>query len=295
MRSNNKVSIIIPVFNSQNFLEKSLNSVLNQTYTDIEVFCINDGSTDDSLNILESFADQINIIDQKNQGLASALNAGIDSVTGKWFKWFSPDDIMYPENIENLVKEIKTQPDNTIIYSNWDIIDEKGKKLRSFSESNYNDLDIFNFNIRLLDGQQINVNTTLIPSSIFSTGLRMNTLIDPILVDYDFFLRAGLLHQVKFHLLEKSLIQFRVHEGQLSHKKITESLKNLEKTRDDILSNFDEKTKNNYLKNLKIFRKKKSFSKKLLESGLKLSTALLPNSTTDRMLVFYLNKMRKTR
>jgi len=51
--------------------------------------------------------------------------------------------------------------ENTIIYSNWELIDEKNKKLRDFSESNYNKLSNFEFNVRLLDGQQINVNTTL--------------------------------------------------------------------------------------------------------------------------------------
>ena len=292
--NNNKVSVIIPVYNSEKFLADSLDSVLNQTYSDYEVICIDDGSTDKSGKILEQYSDKITIITQKNSGLASALNAGIDKMDGNWFKWFSPDDVMYPETIEILVNVAKKY-DNAIIYSNWDIIDENGKKLRSFSETNYNDLDIFDFNVKLLDGQQINVNTTLVPKSIFANGFRMNNKIDPVLVDYNFFLTEGVLHQTKFFLLEKPLIQFRVHKSQLSHKNIVSSLNNLETVKENILSNLDRKTKSQYFEKLKNYQKNKSISKKSLESGLKLISNILPPSTTDKILIFYLNKIRSSR
>jgi len=216
-------------------------------------------------------------------------------MNGNWFKWFSPDDIMYPDAIENLINTAKNVDENTIIYSNWDIINEEGKKLRSFSETNYNDLDIFDFNTRLLDGQQINVNTALIPTSLFSKGLKMNTAINPVLIDYDIFLRSGLLYQTKFYLVEKSLIKFRVHEKQLSHQNILNSLKDLEVVKDEILCKVDEKTKEHYLEKLRNFRKKKPISRKSMELGLKLTSSILPNSLTDKMLVFYLNKIRRNR
>jgi len=288
-----KVSIIIPVYNSEEFLKESIDSLLSQTYSNIEIICVNDGSTDGSLDILEQFSDDISIITQQNNGLASALNAGIEAMSGKWFKWFSPDDKMYPSAIETSVDTAKNFDDNTIIYSNWDIIDETGKNLRSFTESNYNNLDVFDFNVRLIDGQQINVNTTLIPS-ILKKNLRMNVDIDPVLVDYDFFLRAGLLHHTKFYLINESLIEFRVHKSQLSHQKISKSLQNLEFIREDILSNLDVKLKNQYLAELKSYQKKKPISKKSLETGLKLISAL-PDSVTDKILVFYLNKLRSGR
>ena len=164
------VSVVIPVYNSEKFLAESIESVLNQTYKNIEVITIDDGSTDKSLDILQQFSDKITIISQPNQGLTAALRAGIKKINGKWFKWFSPDDVLYPDAIEILVNEIKKFTDNTIIYSNWDLIDENNKKLRNFSESNYNELNNFEFNVRLLDGQQININTTLIPSSLFERG-----------------------------------------------------------------------------------------------------------------------------
>jgi len=160
------VSVIIPVYNSAQFLKESLESVLNQTYQNIEIICIDDGSTDNSLEILESYSDKITIISQENKGLASALNTGIKQMKGDWFKWFSPDDVMYPYTIETLIDTAKKYS-NTIVYSNWDIINEKGNTIRNFHESNYNELSNFEYNIRLLDGRQINVNTTLIPLSLF--------------------------------------------------------------------------------------------------------------------------------
>ena len=294
MEKNGLVSVVIPVYNSEKFLIQCLESVLNQTYKNIEIICVDDGSTDNSPKILQKYSDKITIISQENQGLASALNAGIKAMKGSWFKWFSPDDIMYPKAIETLVNTAKNLKDNTIIYSNWDIIDKSGKKLRSFEESNYNNLNSFDFNVRLLDGQQINVNTTLIPNLLFP-NLIMNKDIDPVLIDYDFFLNAGLLNKTKFYLVEKPLIKFRVHENQLSHKNILKSLENLESVQDTILSKIDESIKIQYLEALEIYKKNKSISKKSMESGLKLISSLLPSSATDKILVFYLNKIRRSR
>jgi len=290
----NLVSIIIPVYNSEKFLKESIKSVLNQTYQKIEIIVIDDGSTDNSLEILQQFKNELTIIHQENQGLASALNEGIKQANGKWFKWFSPDDIMCPLAIETLVDNAQKMDGNTIFYSNWDIIDEAGKKIRSFTESNYNNLDPFDFNVRLIDGQQINVNTSLFPSFLLK-NLKMNSDIDPVLVDYDFFLRAGLLHDTKFYLIEKPLIEFRVHQSQLSHQNITSSLKNLKFVSDNILSELPEEKMNQYKKSLKKYEKTKSISKKSLETGLKLISNLLPETTTEKILVFYLNKIRRTR
>lgn len=102
-----KVSVIIPVFNSEKFLKESIESILAQTYPNLEIVAVNDGSTDGSLTILENYSDKIIIISQDNKGLASALTTGINQMSGKWLKWFSPDDIMKPETISMLVNATK--------------------------------------------------------------------------------------------------------------------------------------------------------------------------------------------
>ena len=240
------VSVIIPVYNSEKFLKESIESVLSQTYHDIEIITINDGSTDDSIKILNQYSDKIILIDQKNCGLAEAVNAGLRKMSGKWMKWLSPDDILYPNAIEILVKEAKKLPENTIIYSNWEMINEKGKKMRDFYESNYNNLDNFDFNVKLLDAQQINVNTVLIHTSLFNQGCIMRSLDDTAAIDYDFFLRSAILYDIKFHLVEKNLLKYRIHKNQTSHKHILKSLQYLEKIKKDILSELDEKTQDKY-------------------------------------------------
>lgn len=89
------VSIIIPVYNVEKYLKRCLDSVINQTYSNIEIILVNDGSTDNSLNICINYANQdnrIKLISQKNQGLSAARNVGIDSATGNYLMFLDSDD-----------------------------------------------------------------------------------------------------------------------------------------------------------------------------------------------------------
>lgn len=291
--SSELVSIVIPVYNSEKYLEKCLNSILTQTYQNIEIIVVNDGSTDSSPEILKKYSDNVIILSQKNSGLASALNLGINKMRGRWFKWFSPDDIMYPYTIETLVDEAKKYPDDTIIYSNWTIIDATGNILREFHESNYNDLLEFDYNVRLLDGQQINVNTTLIPFSLFDK-CNIRKLDDPVAIDYDFFLYSALLHDTKFHLISKPLIKYRIHPTQLSHKNISKTMGYISKIKNEILIQLDDSMKIKYAHELEKYQKTKPTKQKTMEFGMKILSSA-PSWVSDRLLIFYLNKIRQNR
>ena len=287
------VSVVIPVYNSEKFLEECLDSILTQTYQNIEIIAVDDGSTDSSPDILERYSDKINIISQKNQGLASALNLGISKMKGDWFKWFSPDDVMHSNTIETLIDEAKNHSDNVILYSNWNIIDDTGNTLREFHESNYNELSEFDFNLRLLDGQQINVNTTLIPA-IFLKKYSIRKLDDPVAIDYDFFLRSALLHDVKFHLISQPLVNYRIHSAQLSHKNISKTLNYISEIKDEILMKLDEPLRIKYNHGLEQYKKTKPTKTKTLEFGMKLLSSA-PTWASDRLLMLYLNKIRHNR
>ena len=286
------VSVIIPVYNSAQFLKESLESVINQTYPNIEIICINDGSTDNSLEILQQYSDKITIISQENHGLAFALNIGIKQMKGDWFKWFSPDDVMYSYAIKTLVDEAKNNP-NTIFYSNWEIINENGKKLREFQESNYNDLSNFEYNIRLLDGQLINVNTALIPSSLFEINSILD-LADHVAIDYDFFLSSALLHDTKFYLISKTLIKYRIHSNQLSHKNILKTMDYISKIKNEILMQLDDSMRIKYIDELEKYQKTRPIKQKTLKFGMKIFS-FMPSWISDGILIFYLNKIRKNR
>jgi len=287
------VSVVIPVYNSEKFLEECLDSILTQTYQNIEIIAVDDGSTDSSPDILERYSDKINIISQKNQGLASALNLGISKMKGDWFKWFSPDDVMHSNTIKTLIDETKNHSDNIILYSNWNIIDDTGNTLREFHESNYNELSEFDFNLRLLDGQQINVNTTLIPA-IFLKKYGIRELDEPVAIDYDFFLRSALLHDVRFHLISQPLVKYRIHSDQLSHKNISKTLNYISEIKDEILMKLDEPLRIKYNHGLEQYKKTKPTKTKTLEFGMKLLSSA-PTWASDRVLMLYLNKIRHNR
>lgn len=92
-----KVSVIIPVYNVENYLEECLDSIINQSLVDIEIICINDGSTDKSLEILNNYLkkdNRIQIINQENQGHAVATNNGIELANGKYLFLMDSDDIL---------------------------------------------------------------------------------------------------------------------------------------------------------------------------------------------------------
>ncbi|WP_244834814.1 glycosyltransferase family 2 protein [Clostridium sp. BJN0001] len=108
---NFKVSVIMPVFNAEKYLEESIKSVLNQTYKNFEFIIINDGSTDSSLSIINKFKsmdNRIRVIDQKNNGIVYSLNKGISTAKGKYIARMDADDISLPNRIKNQVKYMET-------------------------------------------------------------------------------------------------------------------------------------------------------------------------------------------
>ena len=104
-----KVSVIIPVYNSEKYLRQCLDSVINQTLKDIEIICINDGSTDDSLQILEEYAkkdSRIKVINQKNKGVSTARNVGMQNSTAEFVTFIDDDDFIDNNTYECTLKYI---------------------------------------------------------------------------------------------------------------------------------------------------------------------------------------------
>ncbi len=128
-----KVTIIIPVYNGANYVREAIDSALAQTYKNIEILVINDGSTDDGATreICQSYGDKITYYEKKNGGVSTALNLGIEKMTGDYFSWLSHDDLYYPEKIEKQMKELEKHDKNTILYSNVDLIDLNGNKFNT--------------------------------------------------------------------------------------------------------------------------------------------------------------------
>ena len=100
------VSIVVPVFNAGPYLDQALGSLTGQTYGNLEIICLNDGSTDDSLAIMERHGAEdarIRIIDKANEGYGATCNRGIDEARGDWIGILEPDDWLLPGAIEAMV------------------------------------------------------------------------------------------------------------------------------------------------------------------------------------------------
>jgi len=113
------VTVIIPVFNCEKYIRDSVDSALNQTYSNIEVIAVDDGSSDGSHHILQTYGDRISIISQKNLGAAVARNAGIAASTGKYVAFLDSDDFWFPEKIEAQVKYLEDHPEVKMVFCGW--------------------------------------------------------------------------------------------------------------------------------------------------------------------------------
>lgn len=109
------ISVIIPTYNRAKTVARSINSVLNQTYDKFEIIIVEDGSTDETKEILEKYADdRIRIIyHDVNKGVTAAKNTGLDNITGEWFTILDSDDEILPEALESLLR-IPLELDNSV-------------------------------------------------------------------------------------------------------------------------------------------------------------------------------------
>lgn len=114
------ISIVVPVYNVEKYLPECLDSLVNQTYRDIEIICVNDGSTDNSPSILEEYArkdSRIKIISQENRGLSEARNCGIEHINGEWTMFVDSDDRIDLNTCETVVKKAEEEKADYIIWA----------------------------------------------------------------------------------------------------------------------------------------------------------------------------------
>lgn len=107
MVENPVISVIIPCYNVAPFVDVCLNSILTQKYSDIEIICVNDGSTDGTLAVLQKYKSKdsrITVISQVNGGLSSARNTGMEHASGEWIMFVDADDWLEPDCIEDMLK-----------------------------------------------------------------------------------------------------------------------------------------------------------------------------------------------
>ncbi len=211
----NLISIIIPVYNVSKYLPQCLDSVINQTYENIEIIIVNDGSTDNSLEICEKYRSQdsrIKIIDKKNEGLSSARNAGIKAASCEWISFVDSDDYIDLNTYEialntALEKNAKLVQWNLIHFTETKTIPEVNSINEGFVDLTENNELSWIFNT---------VYTKLIHRDLFdkfeSPFVDGLTIVEDLCFSYRLFNRAG-----KFYYLDKNFYHYRIREDSIMH------------------------------------------------------------------------------
>lgn len=158
---NSKISVIIPVYNVEKYIEKCLDSVISQTYKNIEIIIINDGTLDTSLEIAEKYAkidNRIIILTKTNGGLSSARNFGLNYVSGDYIVFIDSDDWIEKNMLEKLIKTAH-ETDGDIIQFGFRTVLENGREIKKYTFKE----ESFNSRKDILDGYFINekINTVV--------------------------------------------------------------------------------------------------------------------------------------
>lgn len=123
------ISVVIPVYNGSNYLEEALNSALRQSYTKREIIVVDDGSCDKgkTKEIIKLYKGKVRSFYKENGGVATALNLAIRNMRGDYFAWLSHDDLLKSNALEVYVNYLQQIEPETILYGNYDLIDERSE------------------------------------------------------------------------------------------------------------------------------------------------------------------------
>jgi glycosyltransferase involved in cell wall biosynthesis len=119
------VSVVVNNYNYERFVCQAVDSALDQTYADVEVVVVDDGSTDDSLELLRGYGDRITLLHQSNGGQAAALNAGFEAASGDLILFLDADDRLYPEAVSRVVEVYR--PGDAKVQFRLDLVDRLGR------------------------------------------------------------------------------------------------------------------------------------------------------------------------
>lgn len=233
--SNPKLSVIIPVYNVEQYLQECLDSIINQTFKDIEIICVNDGSTDNSLEILKKYAQKdkrIIIINKQNGGLSSARNIALDIAKGEFISFVDSDD--YIDINTYSVALSKFTDDIDLICYNYNFIFEDGAKHFDTNQHGYTE------GIHLSDEVITQEVTVAVWSKIFKKSIidKLNLrFLNGLYFEDTFFTRAYLYSINKIYFLNDYFYNYRQRCNSITGK-----ANNHEKSKDmsiDILKNMD--------------------------------------------------------
>lgn len=197
------VSIIIPTYNSARFLSDAINSALAQTYQNIEVIVVDDGSTDDTPNIVAEYKGRIAYVSQANGGTASARNAGIDASNGQYLVFLDADDRLLPHMVERLVGILETEREAEVGCGGWYVTDSEFNRI---GESRVDPPRGRLFEAMIRDGGYLVTGGTMLRRSIIEVAGAFDTSL-PNFEDWEFWVR--LAYYGRFAFVSEPLMEYR--------------------------------------------------------------------------------------
>jgi len=218
------VSIIIPVYNGSNYMCEAIDSAIAQTYKNVEIIVVNDGSTDNTDEIAKSYGDKIQYYKKENGGVATALNLAIKKSKGEYISWLSHDDMYYPEKVEKQIKEL-TQlkeggQEKTILWSNYSLINEKSDITSTQSFQEVHNVEKLNYIMYPILKGLIHGCTLLIPKKGFE---EIGYFDEKLKTTQDYDLWFKMFPHYKLIFSEDVLVKSRWHDEQGSKTIITTS------------------------------------------------------------------------
>lgn len=207
-----KVSVLLPVFNGERYLQQTLESLRNQTLSDFEIVAVDDGSTDSSLRILQSFPDPRLRVErnERNLGIIETLNRGIRHCRAAYIARMDADDVAHPERLEKQYRYLEAHPRCVLVATGRKAINEQNKPIRSFNRPASGSALI---RWKLLTGNFITHPTVMmrkdtLPIPLFEERFRHAE-------DYAAWLR--LLSFGDLEVLPERLLEYRFHGQSVSH------------------------------------------------------------------------------
>lgn len=190
MKKQPKITIITPTYNQANYIERTIESILNQNYPNIEYIVMDGGSTDGTIDILKSYGDRIIWSSKKDKGQADAINKGLKIATGEICAYINSDDTYEPDAFKKVAKFFVDNPEKKWVYGKCRIIDENDNEIRK-SVTRYKNTMLKNYSYsKLLIENYISQPATFWKNELHSE-LGLFDESEYHVMDYEFWLRVG--------------------------------------------------------------------------------------------------------
>jgi len=211
------ISVIIPTYNSENFITKTLETLYSQTYNNYEVIVSDDGSTDNTVGVVRSFflknpSRKKSLLINKHEGPGAARNKGIENASGDWISFLDSDDLWNDNKLERVVGYILENEDIDLVCHS--LIDKDGSKEILMNPSKYFNNRIDPFLSMYRENCLYTSALTIKKNILYQAGLFDNRL--PSSQDYDLWLRLGMINKIKMGFIEEPLSLGIIREGNIS-------------------------------------------------------------------------------